>query len=402
MSTVNYDTNIGLRSLPGTGRSADPAVGRTSNERSGMNSDSIQVGLHERPERVVDRARAPNQRARTTTCNESRPASLPQTQAPTRAKSPISQPQNKNTNVPILNGYADSLNGNAPSCQNLVPNESMQRLPAKHNKTTRGTLKIGTLNMRGGAAKILSQDKWQHVDQLLKVNHIGILSIQEAHLTEEHIVNLHRDFFGGIHILNTSNPENPSSCGGVAVVLNKRLTRWQEAISHIIVPGRAILVELPWKDTTKVNILAVYAPNSTGENADFWETLNKEWSDNNLPQPDILLGDFNLVEETIDRMPVRQKDNHVALENLSTLKQTLNMIDGWRQQYPNKLSFTYAQPTKHGERIPSHSRIDRIYVTESVLKHSFEWSIEETAIKTDHKMVVMTFSNPGNPFIGQG
>ena len=367
-----------------------------------MISDSIQVGLHERPEWVVDRARAPNQRARTTACNESRTASPPQTQTPTRANNPMSQSHHENINEPTPNSRVEPSNENVPTHQNPLLNKPTQRLPAKNNKTTRGTLKIGTLNMRGGAAKVLSQDKWRHVDQLLKVNRIGILSIQEAHLTEEHIANLHRDFFGGIHILNTSDLENPSGCGGVAVVLNKRLTRWREATSRIIVPGRAILVELPWKDTTKVNILAVYAPNSTGENADFWTALEKEWSDNNLPQPDILLGDFNLVEETIDRMPVRSKDNHIALSNLATLKETLNLIDGWRQQYPNKLSFTYVQPIKNGERIPSRSRIDRIYVTESVLKHSFDWSIEETAIKTDHKMVVMTFSDPGNPFIGQG
>jgi len=78
------------------------------------------------------------------------------------------------------------------------------------------------------------------------------------------------------------------------------------------------------------------------------------------------------------------------------------MLDGWHQQNPNKIAFSYTQAQQATNCTPSRSQIDYIYVTKAVLKHSYKWSIEETAIQTDHKIAVMTFSNPGNPHIGKG
>ncbi|KAF9536177.1 hypothetical protein CPC08DRAFT_771693 [Agrocybe pediades] len=48
------------------------------------------------------------------------------------------------------------------------------------------------------------------------------------------------------------------------------------------------------------------------------------------------------------------------------------------------------------------SRIDRIYTTQEVFKHSRQWVIEDTAVSTDHKLVSMEFTNPGTPYIGKG
>jgi len=67
------------------------------------------------------------------------------------------------------------------------------------------------------------------------------------------------------------------------VVLNKHLTHWKEAKTTVIFPKRAILVELPWKETTRINILAVYAPNITKTNANFWLELQDKWDENNYP-----------------------------------------------------------------------------------------------------------------------
>ena len=334
------------------------------------------------PERGVSRTRAPNQGVPNTPRNEGHIVS--QTAHLTQSAGPRTP---------------ERIMHNAPTAQTL-DNLNTHHPRTAAGKTTRGTFKIGTLNIRGGAS--IQTDKWRHIDQLMKVNKIGALAIQETHLTEEHVASLHRDFFGGLHVLNTGDPENPSGRGGVAVVLNKRLTHWKEAKTTVISPGRAILVELPWKETTRINILAVYAPNITKTNADFWLELQDKWNENNYPQPDILLGDFNLVEETIDRLPIRRQDPISATRALANLKEALNMLDGWRQQNPNKIAFSYTQAQQATNRTPSRSRIDRIYVTEAVLKHSYEWSIEETAIQTDHKIAVMTFSNPGNAHIGKG
>lgn len=103
----------------------------------------------------------------------------------------------------------------------------------------------------------------------------------------------------------------------------------------------------------KLNILNVYAPNDPSENQRFWETIH----DNiiNLPQPDVLLGDFNIVEDSIDRIPAHP-DHTNAVNALRALKSHLNLQDGWRQTNPSDLTFTYAQSARQGmvDRPPCH------------------------------------------------
>ena len=50
----------------------------------------------------------------------------------------------------------------------------------------------------------------------------------------------------------------------------------------------------------------------------------------------------------------------------------------------------------------ARSRIDRIYATMPVLKHSRNWKIDEPVVNTDHDLISVEFSNPGAPYIGKG
>jgi exonuclease III len=106
-----------------------------------------------------------------------------------------------------------------------------------------------------------------------------------------------------------------------------------------IIKGRAILVTMPWHQTEIINILVIYAPNVETENQAFWDKLDEEWDSENLPLPDILLGDFNVVEEQIDHMPMHQ-DSNGSVNSLGKLKEKFTLSDGWRQQNPNKIAFT--------------------------------------------------------------
>ena len=49
----------------------------------------------------------------------------------------------------------------------------------------------------------------------------------------------------------------------------------------------------------------VYAPNSPPDNKNFWNELDQAFNTNPFPYLDILLGDFNVVEDAIDRLPSR-------------------------------------------------------------------------------------------------
>ena len=64
------------------------------------------------------------------------------------------------------------------------------------------------------------------------------------------------------------------------------------------------------------------------ENAAFWVTLKEYYEQNKPEHPDVLLGDFNLIENPLDRMPVRD-DPEAPKESLSELLTELQLKDGW-------------------------------------------------------------------------
>ena len=265
--------------------------------------------------------------------------------------------------------------------------------PNERSKRTRAVIKIASLNMNGaGSAK--TRQKWMHVNQIVRDNRIGILALQETHLSEELLNSLHSQF-PRLHIQHTSDPQRPNA-KGVAIVINKYLLPWKETTVYNIIPGRAMLMTVPWHKESRINVLAIYAPNAPAENADMWRSLKDKWNLSEFPMPDILLGDFNIVETSLDRLPAHP-DPRSTVNELEEFKSDLSLMDGWRHNNPTARAFSY-----HQKSSGASSRIDRIYTTEAILENSREWKIENSGMETDHKIVSMQFSNPGAPFIGKG
>ncbi|KJA25730.1 hypothetical protein HYPSUDRAFT_107566, partial [Hypholoma sublateritium FD-334 SS-4] len=164
-----------------------------------------------------------------------------------------------------------------------------------------------------------------------------------------------------------------------------------------IEPGRALLLTLPWQDNSKINILNVYAPNKKADNEKFWKDLDKKWMDENLPIPDIMLGDFNLVEESIDRVPVKPTDGR-ALHALNEFKTTINVMDAWRIDHQYDEIFTWEQLPDRKHK----SRLDRIYLNSHLHEHCCDWKATWSEVTTDHKLVSVKIYDPGAPYIGRG
>ncbi|KIJ33575.1 hypothetical protein M422DRAFT_183161, partial [Sphaerobolus stellatus SS14] len=181
---------------------------------------------------------------------------------------------------------------------------------------------------------------------------------------------------------------------GVAIILNKRYTTWKDAIFTDIIPGRALMLQLPRGEQGKLCFLAVYAPNDAGENTLFWKNLTKHWHEKQLPCVDTLLGDFNLVEDALDRNPPRI-DPTAPVEALQEFKAMFSLQDGWRKTYPDKMFFTWTHGT-------TESRLDRIYMCKNLLKYSTSWAINPAPFQTDHDVVSCSILNPEEPFIGKG
>jgi exonuclease III len=229
---------------------------------------------------------------------------------------------------------------------------------------------------------------------------IGIAVVCETHLSAQQATEIQEDHILGrcMDIYHSPNPDNPST-RGIAIVLNRELTNTKGIQTYYLIPGRAILVVVPWHGKQTHTILGVYAPaESMEENEKFWDTLTELYMTTDLPIPDSLGGDFNLVEEPIDRMPHRRYGQG-AKAALARFKRLLDLKDGWRTINPDTKYYTFTSP-HHSETL---SRIDRFYVSPAVLKHSRHWSISDAAGGlTDHRMVSFQLSAPGSPYIGKG
>ena len=268
----------------------------------------------------------------------------------------------------------------------------------KIKRKTRAHLKVASLNMRGigTQAPLDPNNKWSALSYLIREQKIGILAIQETHLTDEAIDNLHRAYGKRLQIYHSSDPENPSQRAGVAIVVNKALTNIKGIETETIVPGRAIMMQIPWHATLKLRILAVYAPNTPKENGAFWNKIVEHWDKRRLPTPDIVLGDFNIVEDALDRLPAHADDPDATVELIS-MKQRFQIFDGWRLVNETKRGYSYTQ-----EAIRSHSQIDRIYIGETLRNSTTDWSIDLTNVPTDHRLVSVTVLDRKSPYIGPG
>lgn len=127
-----------------------------------------------------------------------------------------------------------------------------------------------------------------------------------------------------------------------------------------IIPGRAAMLTINWHNDLEVKILNIYAPaNGATINGAFWRELTSEMEQIKLPKPNIMMGDFNVVEDSIDRLPNRP-DPASSVDPLQDLRCKLCLIDGWRTTNPTEKNFTWTDGR-------SLSRIDRIYTTNRLM-----------------------------------
>jgi exonuclease III len=239
------------------------------------------------------------------------------------------------------------------------------------------------------------KDKWSQIRQIIKSQKIGILALQETHLSPDDEKVLNTIFEKDWQIISSIDPNNPNA-RGVAIVLNKRLTSNIGVVKKEIIPGRALQIIMPWRKELKLSVLAIYAPNDGSNNESFWAEIREKIDSQN--KPDVMLGDFNLVEDALDRLPAH-RDHQGASEELAKLKSHLNLTDGWRHENPDGKNYTYTQSEQQGG---AKSRIDRIYVTSSRLRYCKRWELNAAGIPTDHKLVSVCISDKKLPFIGKG
>lgn len=263
---------------------------------------------------------------------------------------------------------------------------------------TTARLRIGTLNIKGfGAiAQGGAPDKWMYINQVVRDQNLAVLAIQEAHLSEERLESLNALFAVSLKIYCSPDPENSTGARGVAYVINRRKLAGRECTVREVIPGRAMQLEYPWAAGKSIRILNVYAPNAAAENAQFWTTLRASWVEQGRAKPDVVLGDFNVVESALDRYPAHP-DPACATEALSRMMRTINACDSWRTAHPTERLFTFRQAGSERQ-----SRLDRIYVKQSIVPKVADWLAVGPGRMSDHQLVICSIANYHAPVVGKG
>ncbi|KAJ7274754.1 hypothetical protein C8J57DRAFT_1224337 [Mycena rebaudengoi] len=255
-------------------------------------------------------------------------------------------------------------------------------------KNMKASVKIAALNIKGrGNPDVRHGDnKWYNVWQIIREQKIGVLIVGEAHLDDKHKIDIDNLFGRAIQVEFTPDEEAPAA---------------QNIAKRVIVPGRAMILEMKNVDGSPLSVLGVYAPNRSSVNAAFWNKI-KDWYIRHptVRRPDILGGDTNFVEDALDRLPAHTTTGErSAAEAFEDLKRYLGLIDGWRATYPTTCAYTFIQPVALGAR---QSRLDRIYIKQSLFEDTFEWEIHTVGIETDHRMVSVRLTTEDAPTIGHG
>ncbi|KAJ7577140.1 Endonuclease/exonuclease/phosphatase, partial [Mycena floridula] len=263
-------------------------------------------------------------------------------------------------------------------------------------------MNIGSVNIDGRNGNSIHDQshKFQDIHRLMKTERLRILGILATHLSAEQTREIQNSFYGDrMQVYSTLDPEHPNSAG-MAIVLNKDLTNIEGVKVWYLIPGRAMMVTIPWHGTETITILAVYPPNDTmTNNAAFWRELIEIFIESDIPIPNFILGDMNVTEDKIDRLPECEDDTNASVAH-AAFKTLLGMQDGWRKENEGVKEFTH---THMGENYISLSRLDRIYVSQQWRKRCRNWTISDAfAGITDHKMVTVQFATEVKTYQGQG
>ena len=264
----------------------------------------------------------------------------------------------------------------------------------KNMPKLRPGIKVTSLNMRGCLKN--NKDKLKMVIDWLRINRIAILALQETHLTDEAVEELNEKyeklkFFGSG--LSTSK-------GGIMFITTDRIGTPKSLTYKTLEQGRSRVLCLDYEGQT-LTIVNVYMPNNKPQQKETLQNLCKDLRNHQgIADSELLIvGDWNFMEDKIDRSPQHNDDKGVARE-MSRLKMSFDLIDGWRVANPDERRFSW-EGMSGNERKKIFSRIDRIYTSRKMWDITNKYKIINCDI-SDHDGVATTIREASTPEMGKG
>ncbi|KAG8896435.1 hypothetical protein FRC01_011821, partial [Tulasnella sp. 417] len=216
-------------------------------------------------------------------------------------------------------GTEDTSLGDTTSTERLPPSGG-ERSQNQASRSRKPRIRIATLNIRGcGERRMNGKFKLAHLARWMRANKVGIVALQETYETRLAFEALEKAFE---KVWAFPNGGGAHSAGTGFVIHKDNIPAGlkKEDFAHeIIIEGRVSTLTLKWEEEM-ITIANVYAPNEKRTAETFFERttslLKKE-------KPDMVMGDFNHVKHTLDRLPNRTSVPAATKEALDKIERSL-------------------------------------------------------------------------------
>ena len=235
--------------------------------------------------------------------------------------------------------------------------------PNPNKLKKRPGLKIASLNMRGCQKDRKNKMKmvidWMHMKKIL------ILALQEMHTLNEDIDDLNMKF-KQIKIYGSGLS---TASRGILFLVSKNIGTPIQTEFKNIINGRIGALKIDYGDQ-KLNVINIYMPNNKVQQKEMLTNLRRTMrADKDIKNSElIVLGDWNFVEDQVDRNP-QHTDKRGVTKEMTKLKASFKLTDGWQKANPDTRSFTW-EGVSGNDKKHIFLRIDRIYVSNTVTNSS--------------------------------
>lgn len=206
-------------------------------------------------------------------------------------------------------------------------------------------IRIASLNVNGARDDV----KRMQVYETMKQKQLDVLFLQESHSDEKNVTDWIKEWNGHIFLSHKT-----SRSGGVAILFANNFTPCSFKMEEIV-KGRLLKVQAFFEKYVLV-FICVYAPTLPIERVTFLDILCSNLDKCNSEEYLFLGGDFNCVEQNIDR-------NHIephmpSRKRLCEIIERNDLFDVWRCLNGNVRQYTWAHAH---ENLLSLARLDRFY-----------------------------------------
>jgi hypothetical protein len=164
---------------------------------------------------------------------------------------------------------------------------------ATHSTVTKAKNIHGKKNANGNY-------KYKDITTLIRKNRITVLAIQECRLNKIEQAKIELM----CPMLSIISNSSSTAKEGVAFLINKDLVKDKKIEHKILVRNRMSRLTLRWNEDVLLDIINVHVPNNEKEKISFLKEAKHIIRNIKNKEDLMIMGDFNYVEDKIDRLPM--------------------------------------------------------------------------------------------------